>query len=229
MLEQLKEQVCEANRALVCHELVVLTWGNVSGIDRDSGLVVIKPSGVPYDSLTPEKMVAVDLEGNVVAGDYKPSSDTPTHLLLYRTWPDIGGIVHAHSTYATAFAQACRPIPCLGTTHADLFYGEVPITRSLTKEEVDAGYEINTGRVIVERFAKLDRSHAPGVLAANHGPFVWGGDPAGAVENAVALEEVAKMAFATVQLDPKVGPIPQHILDKHFSRKHGPGAYYGQK
>lgn len=228
MLEQLKKQVCEANRALVRHELVVLTWGNVSGIDRDSGLVVIKPSGVAYDALTPDKMVAVDLEGKVVAGDYRPSSDTPTHLLLYRTWPDIGSVVHAHSTFATAFAQACRPIPCLGTTHADLFYGEVPVTRALTEEEVKAGYEINTGRVIVERFAKLDRSHAPGVLVANHGPFVWARDPAGAVENATALEEVAKMAFATVQLDPKVGPIPQYILDKHFSRKHGPGAYYGQ-
>ena len=229
MLDELRREVCQANLALVSHGLVVLTWGNASAIDREKGLVVIKPSGVPYDGMRPSDMVVVGLDGGeVVEGALKPSSDTRTHLELYRAWPALGAAVHTHSIYATMFAQACRPIPCLGTTHADQFHGEVPVTRSLTPQEVNRDYEASTGAVIVERFADLDPVATPAALAANHGPFAWGKDVAGAVTNAVALEAVAKMALGTLLLDPQIGPIPQHVLDKHYLRKHGPGAYYGQ-
>ncbi len=229
MLDDLKQEVFEANLALVEHGLVVLTWGNVSGIDRDQGLVVIKPSGVSYDAMKPSDMVVVDLaSGDKVEGELNPSTDTATHLVLYRAWDALGGFVHTHSIYASMFAQACRGIPCFGTTHADHFYGEAPVTRSLTKEEVDEGYEVNTGHVIHERFADLDPVAFPGVLAANHGPFAWGPSVEKAVQNAVALEAIAKMALGTMIVNPEIGPIPQHILDKHYFRKHGPGAYYGQ-
>jgi len=229
MLKQLKEEVCAANLDLVAHGLVVLTWGNVSGIDRDRNLVVIKPSGVSYATMKPADMVVVDLHGKVVDGDKRPSSDTPTHLALYRQWSAVGGIVHTHSRHATSFAQACRPLPCLGTTHADHFYGDVPITRSLSAADVDADYEGNTGSVIIESFAKLDPLAVPAVLVANHGPFCWGATAGAAVTNSVVLEEVARMALATWQLNGQQQQIPAHILDKHYLRKHGPGAYYGQK
>jgi L-ribulose-5-phosphate 4-epimerase len=229
MLDQLKRDVWQANLDLVAHGLVVLTWGNASGVDRERGVMVIKPSGVSYDDMQPSDMVAVDLAtGEATEGDLKPSSDTRTHLALYRAWPAIGGAVHTHSIYATMFAQACRPIPCYGTTHADQFYGDVPVTRSLTPEEVARDYEAATGDVIVERFADLDPAAVPAVLAANHGPFAWGRDVGSAVTNAVALEAVAKMAVGARLLHPGLGPIPQHILDKHYRRKHGPDAYYGQ-
>lgn len=229
MLDELKDQVCRANLDLVARGLVTLTWGNVSGIDCEKGLVVIKPSGVSYDAMKPTDMAVVDLDGKLVEGDLQPSTDTPTHVRLYRAWPDVGGIVHTHSIHAAMFAQACRPIPCLGTTHADHFYGDVPLTRPLTSEEVDAGYEINTGAVILERFRQLDHIALPGVLVANHGPFSWGKSAADAVKNAVALEAIAQMAIGTLQLNPSIGPIGRHILDKHYFRKHGPNAYYGQK
>jgi L-ribulose-5-phosphate 4-epimerase len=229
MLDQLKRDVWQANLDLVTHGLVVLTWGNASGVDRERGVMVIKPSGVSYDDMRPSDMVAVDIAtGEVAEGDLKPSSDTRTHLALYRAWPAIGGAVHTHSIYAAMFAQACRPIPCYGTTHADQFYGDVPVTRTLTREEVARDYEASTGDVIVERFADLDPMAVPAVLAANHGPFAWGRDVASAVTNAVALEAVAKMAVGALLLNPGLGPIPQHILDKHYRRKHGPDAYYGQ-
>ena len=229
MLEELKKIVCAANRELVRQGLVTLTWGNVSGVDRARGLMVIKPSGVAYERLTPEAMAVTDLEGNVVEGDYAPSSDTPTHVRLYVAFPNIGGVVHTHSTYATAFAQAGREIPCLGTTHADHFHGSVPVARLPTRAEVGDRYEHNIGGLIVERFRGLDPDAVPGVLAAGHGPFAWGPEPRKAVENAVALEAVAQMAAATFALGREVEPLPDYIRDKHYGRKHGPGAYYGQR
>lgn len=229
MLETLKQRVCEANLELVRQGLVTLTWGNVSGIDRAAGRVVIKPSGVAYDRLTPEAMVVTDLDGRVVEGGFAPSSDTPTHVRLYRAFPNIGGVVHTHSAYATAFAQAGREIPCLGTTHADHFHGAVPVARMPTEAEVRDRYEHSIGGLIVERFLDLDPDAVPGVLAAGHGPFAWGPDPRKAVENAVALEAVAQMAAATFALNPAALPLPDYLLDKHYGRKHGPGAYYGQR
>ena len=231
MLEALKRAVYEANMALPKHGLVTFTWGNVSGIDRERGIMVIKPSGVDYDSLTPEMMVCVDLTGRRIEGDLNPSSDTDTHLELYRAYPSIGGIVHTHSAHAVAWAQTGRDIPCYGTTHADYFYGSVPCTRSLTPEEVESGYELNTGRVICETFdtRALNPAHVPGVICRNHGPFTWGKDAAEAVYHAVVLEEIAKMALYTIQIAPDTVPAPQYIQDKHFMRKHGPNAYYGQK
>jgi len=228
-LEKLRTIVCAANLELVRQGLVTLTWGNVSGIDRTNGLVVIKPSGVAYDRLTPESLVITDMDGRVVEGDYAPSTDTPTHVQLYRAFPNIGGVVHSHSTYATALAQAGREIPCLGTTHADHFHGTVPVARMPTEAEVRDRYEFNIGGLIVERFRTLDPDAVPGVLAAGHGPFAWGPDPRKAVENAVALEAVAQMAATTFALCPAVPPLPDYILNKHYNRKHGPGAYYGQK
>jgi L-ribulose-5-phosphate 4-epimerase len=229
MLEELKQSVCLANLDLAAHGLAVLTWGNASGIDRKRGLVVIKPSGVAYEGMKPQHMVTVDLAGKVVEGKLRPSSDTHTHLAMYNAWPNIGGVVHTHSAHATAFAQACRAIPCLGTTHADTFHGEAPLTRPLSREEVDGDYEANTGKVILERFAGLDPLASPAVLVANHGPFTWGADAADAVVKAVILEEVAKMAVLTLQINRDTPTIPQYILDRHYFRKHGPGAYYGQK
>ncbi len=228
MLIELKKQVCEANRWLDSLGLVTLTWGNVSAIDRDSQRVVIKPSGVAYAQLRPEHMVVVDLDGEVVEGDLKPSSDTPTHVLLYRSFEAIGGITHTHSTYATAFAQAREQLTCYGTTHADHFNGPVPITRQLTEQEVGDDYEVNTGRVIIERFAGLDPVAMPAVLVAGHAPFVWGRDATDSVRNAVALEAVAQMAAATLQIKPFAEGLEDHVLDKHYQRKHGPNAYYGQ-
>jgi len=228
MIEDLKQQVVEANRKLERLGLVILTFGNVSGIDRDRGLVAIKPSGVSYAALAPDNVAVVDLDGNLVEGELRPSSDTPTHLELYRAFPEIGGVTHTHSSHATMFAQAARPIPCFGTTHADVFYGEVPVTRELTEEEVRADYEVNVGRLIVERFADLEPAEMPGVLVAHHGPFTWGPDAARSVENAVVLEEIARTALGTLQLDPDAQPIARHLLDKHYRRKHGADAYYGQ-
>ncbi len=226
MLEALKKEVCQANLDLVKYNLVTFTWGNVSGIDRESGLVVIKPSGVSYDGMTAEDMVVVDLEGNVVEGKYKPSSDTPTHVALYKAFPEVGGIVHTHSPWATSWAQAGREIPLYGTTQADYFYGSVPCTRNLTQEEIDEAYEANTGKVIIETFADINPSHVPSVLCMNHAPFSWGKDAHEAVHNAVVLEEVAKMAARTERLNPDVKPAPDRIKDKHLLRKQGPGAYY---
>lgn len=227
----LKEAVLEANLALPQHGLVTFTWGNVSGIDRNAGLVVIKPSGVPYERLTVEDMVVVDLEGNVVEGELRPSSDTPTHLALYRSLPEIGGVVHTHSPWATSWAQAKRAIPAFGTTHADYFYGEIPCTRELTDEEIATAYELETGHVILERLDELmlEAVAVPGVLVANHAPFCWGKDANEAVHNAVVLEEVAKMGLHALNLNPGLTPIKQSILDKHYLRKHGANAYYGQK
>ncbi|ERG67653.1 L-ribulose-5-phosphate 4-epimerase [Exiguobacterium chiriqhucha] len=227
----LKEAVLEANLALPQHGLVTFTWGNVSGIDRNSGLVVIKPSGVPYERLTVEDMVVVDLEGNVVEGELRPSSDTPTHLALYRSLPEIGGVVHTHSPWATSWAQAKRAIPAFGTTHADYFYGEIPCTRELTDEEIATAYELETGHVILETLDELmlEAVAVPGVLVANHAPFCWGKDANEAVHNAVVLEEVAKMGLHALNLNPGLTPIKQSILDKHYLRKHGANAYYGQK
>ena len=228
MLESLKREVCEANLELVRRGLVLMTWGNASGIDREQGCVVIKPSGVPYETMRPDHMVAVDLEGRVIEGEFKPSVDTPSHLVLYRAWPQIGGVVHTHSHYATAWAQACRPIPCFGTTHADFAYGEVPVTDPLTKDAVQCDYETNIGAAIVSRYRDLDPMHFPAVLAAKHAPFTWGGTVAQAVENAIALEEIARMALDTLMLSPNQPPIEPYLLDKHFRRKHGANAYYGQ-
>ncbi len=229
MLEKLKELVCEANLMLPKHKLVTFTWGNVSAIDRKNGYVVIKPSGVEYSDLTPDKMVVVDLNGNIVEGNLNPSSDTPTHVYLYRQFENIGGIVHTHSTHATAFAQAKMPVDAYGTTHADYFYGSIPCTRELTAAETRENYETNTGRVIVEAFKLLNPDAIPGVVVANHGPFAWGKDAAEAVHNAVVLEEVAKMAILMKTINPDSVPINKYILDKHYNRKHGDGAYYGQK
>lgn len=230
MLEKLKQAVYEANMELPGHGLVTFTWGNVSAIDRESGLFVIKPSGVEYEKLTPEDMVVVDLEGNVVEGHYKPSSDTPTHLELYKAFPQIGGIVHTHSSYATSWAQSGRDIPCYGTTHADYIYGEVPCVRCLNAEEIASDYEKNTGLLIVSEFKRLgkDTEAVPAVLCKNHGPFAWGKDAKEAVHNAVVLEEVAKMAYRTELINPEVKPAPQELQDKHYYRKHGANAYYGQ-
>lgn len=227
MLEELKKRVFEQNIALVKHGLVVLTWGNVSAKDEETGYVVIKPSGVPYDVMKSEDMVIVDIEGNVIEGRYRPSSDLPTHLYLYKQYPTLGGIVHTHSTYATAFAQSGREITAYGTTHADAFYGNVPCTRELTVDEIDEAYEWNTGKVIAE--AVTDLEAIPAMLVKNHGVFTWGGTPEKAVENAVTLEEVAKMALLTEQLNGETPRIKQHLLDKHYFRKHGKNAYYGQK
>lgn len=232
MLEELRQAVYAANMELPKRGLVTYTWGNVSGIDRQKGLVVIKPSGVEYDDLTPETLAVVDLEtGKTVAGDLNPSSDTKTHLALYKAFPGLGGIVHTHSTFAVAWAQAGRDIPCYGTTHADYFYGPVPCARSLSAEEVDEDYERSTGEVIVETFKirGLDPAAVPAVICRSHGPFTWGKDPAQAVYHAAVLEEVARMALYTRLLDPLAPPAPSHIQDKHYRRKHGPDAYYGQK
>lgn len=229
MLEQLKADVCQSNLDLVSHGLVTLTWGNVSSISEDRQHVVIKASGVPYDQMSPEHMVVVDLEGNVVEGDLRPSSDTPTHALLYQAFADIGGITHTHSRLATSFAQARQEIPCLGTTHADHFYGPVPVTRPLNQQEVSQGYEANTGKVIIERFAELDPVAMPAVLVAGHAPFCWGSTADKSVENAVALEAVAEMALASRTLTTDWPLLESFVLDKHYQRKHGPDAYYGQK
>lgn len=228
MLEKLKQEVYEANMELPRRGLITYTWGNVSGIDREKGLFVIKPSGVEYDVLRPEDMVVVDLDGNKVEGDYHPSSDTATHVELYKAFQEIGGIVHTHSPMATSWAQAGRGIPCYGTTHADYFYGEIPCARGLTKEEIDEAYEKNTGLVIIETFSNRNPIHVPGVLCSNHGPFTWGTDAANAVHNAVVLEEVAKMAFQSELLNAEIQSAPKTLLDKHFLRKHGENAYYGQ-
>ena len=231
MLKKLKHAVYEANMELPHRGLVTYTWGNVSGIDRERGLVVIKPSGVSYDELTPDDLVVLDLDGKVVDGKLNPSSVTKTHLELYKAFPEIGGIVHTHSPYAVGWAQAGRDIPAYGTTHADYFYGPVPCCRSLTEQEVEEDYERNTGLVIVETFRQreLDPVHVPGAICRNHGPFTWGKDAAQAVYHVVVLEEVAKMAVYTTQIAPDAQPAPQYVLDKHFLRKHGPNAYYGQK
>lgn len=228
MLEALKKQVYEANMELPRRGLITYTWGNVSGIDRETGYVVIKPSGVDYELLKVDDMVIVDLEGNKIEGEYKPSSDTPTHLELYKAFPEIGGVVHTHSPWATSWAQAGRSIPCYGTTHADYFYGSIPCARSLTKDEIESDYEKNTGLVIIDTFKELNPSFVPGVLCINHGPFTWGKDAREAVHNAVVLEEVAKMAFQTEQINTHVNAAPEAIKEKHFMRKHGKNAYYGQ-
>lgn len=228
MLEALKQAVYEANMLLPKYGLVTFTWGNVSGIDRKTGILAIKPSGVPYETLTPEDMVLVDLDGNVVEGSLNPSSDTPTHIELYKAFPDIGGVVHTHSPYATARAQAGRNVPCYGTTHADYFYGPIPCARGLTTQELE-DYEANTGRVIAETFQQLDASAIPAVLCRHHGPFAWGKTPQKAAETAAVLEEVVKMAAYTEVNDPQAAPVPQALLDKHYLRKHGKNAYYGQK
>jgi L-ribulose-5-phosphate 4-epimerase len=229
MLEQLRADVFRANMDLVRHGLVTLTWGNVSGIDRSSRRVVIKPSGVDYESMTPDDMVILDVDGNVVDGRLRPSSDAPTHLYLYNSFSEIGGIVHSHSAYATMFAQACREIPCLGTTHADHFRGPVPVTRFITENEVGEGYERETGKIIVERFAQISPVDTPGVLVAGHAPFAWGKNPADAVNNSLILERIAQMALGSLQLRPAITPLPEYIQEKHYQRKHGPKAYYGQK
>ena len=229
MLKALKKAVCQANLDLVAEGLVIQTWGNASGIDRERGLMVIKPSGVPYDGMEPAHMVVVDLKtGKVVDGSFKPSSDTATHMELYRAFAGIGGIVHTHSLHATAWAQACRGIPALGTTHADYFHGEIPCTRAMTPKEIKNDYELNTGRVIIDRFKGMDPMRHPAVLVASHGPFTWGADVADAAHNAVVLEFVAQLAAETLSLRARIEPMPPELLDKHFFRKHGPGAYYGQ-
>jgi L-ribulose-5-phosphate 4-epimerase len=229
MLEELKKKVCDANLQLVAAGLVIQTWGNASAVEREYDLVVIKPSGVPYAGLTPEQMVVVSLEtGNIVEGTLKPSSDTPTHLALYRAFKDIGGIVHTHSLYATAWAQARKGIPAYGTTQADYWHGEVPCTRALTPKEIQGDYEENTGGVIVERFEKLNPLEHPAVLVASHGPFTWGRDVDEAVHNAVVLEYIARLAGETLRLNPKTKPMPSVLLNKHFLRKHGSNAQYGQ-
>ncbi|MCP4643278.1 MAG: L-ribulose-5-phosphate 4-epimerase AraD [bacterium] len=228
MLDALKRDVCEANLELVRRDLVLMTWGNASAIDRDRGIIVIKPSGVDYDAMRPEHMAVVDLEGKVVEGDLRPSVDTATHLCLYEAFPGIGGIVHTHSHYATSWAQACRPIPCFGTTHADHFHGEVPLTEPLTEAEVADDYERHIGDAIVWRFEGLDPTAFPGVLCAKHASFTWGETVAKAVDNATILEEVARMASDTLSVSPDQPPIEEYLLDKHFLRKHGKGAYYGQ-
>jgi Ribulose-5-phosphate 4-epimerase and related epimerases and aldolases len=225
-LEQLKQKVFQANLDLVKHGLVIFTWGNVSGIDREKGLVVIKPSGISYETMQPEDMVVVDLNGHVVEGKYKPSSDTPTHLELYKAFPSIGGVVHTHSTYATAWAQAGKDIPLIGTTHADYFSQAIPCTRDMTEAEIKGEYEKETGTVIIERFTNLNASQIPGVLVKNHGPFSWGANPDDAVHNAVVMEQIAKMAFIAYQIKPDL-TMNDFLSRKHFSRKHGPDAYYG--
>ena len=229
MLEEIKQKVDEANMDLPKYNLVTFTWGNVSAIDRERGLFVIKPSGVDYDKLVPSDMVVMDLNGNKIEGAYNPSSDTPTHLELYKAYSHIGGIVHTHSPWATSWAQAKRGIPCYGTTHADYFYGEIPCARSLTPEEINSAYEKNTGLVIIETVSAKNAMSVPGILCSNHGPFTWGTDAADAVHNAVVLEEIAKMSYRTETLNSSVKPAPQVLQDKHYLRKHGADAYYGQK
>lgn len=230
MLEQLKEQVCKANLLLPKYNLVTFTWGNVSGVDREKGLMVIKPSGVEYDDMKPSDMVVVDLKtGKKVEGDLNPSSDTDTHIVLYNTFPNIGGVVHTHSRWATTFAQAGRGIPALGTTHGDYFYGEIPCTRKMTPREINGKYELETGNVITETFERIDADDIPSVLVHSHGPFSWGTDPFNAVHNAVVLEELAFMAWHNLMMNPNLPPMQQELLDKHYLRKHGANAYYGQK
>ena len=231
MLEELKRTVCEANLLLPRHGLVTFTWGNVSGVDREGGLMVIKPSGVEYENMGPEDMVVIRLsDGERVEGRCKPSSDTDTHLALYRAFPGLGGIVHTHSRWATSFAQAGRDVPALGTTQGDYFYGDLPCTRRMTPEEIGGRYELETGNVIVETFRtrRIDPDQVPAALVCSHGPFAWGTDPLNAVHNAVVLEEVAFMAFHAMALNPDLPPMQRELLDKHYLRKHGPGAYYGQ-
>ena len=227
-LERLKKQVCAANLLLPEYGLVTFTWGNVSGVDREQGVIVIKPSGVPYKGMTPEDMVVVDFDGKVVEGKWKPSSDTPTHLELYRAFPQCGGVVHTHSRWATTFAQAGREIPAMGTTQGDYFYGAIPCTRPMTEDEIGGEYEKETGKVIVETFRDRDPAAVPAVLVNSHGPFAWGADAQEAVHNAVVLEEVAFMDWHALLLNPERGPMQQTLLDKHYLRKHGAGAYYGQ-
>ena len=227
MLEQLKQQVLKANLDLVKHNLVILTWGNVSAIDRESGLVVIKPSGVDYDNMTADDMVVVDLDGNIIEGHLRPSSDTPTHLALYRRFPEIGGVVHTHSTYATAWSQAGLDIPNIGTTHADTFHRNIPCTNEMSKEQIDSAYEASTGDIIAEAFEGINPMHTPAVLVRHHGPFTWGKSADDAVHNAVVLEEVAKMASISVALNPNI-EMNNDLIEKHYNRKHGANAYYGQ-
>jgi L-ribulose-5-phosphate 4-epimerase len=229
MYEELRQSVCKANLTLPKYNLVTFTWGNVSGIDRKVGVVVIKPSGVAYEELSPQKMVVLDLDGTVIEGELRPSSDMPTHLELYRSFKDIGGICHTHSPKATMWAQARCEIPCFGTTHADHFYGAVPVTEVMTAKEIESNYELNTGKVISRRFEGIDPMQIQAVLVANHGPFTWGTDAKNAVENAVVLEQLADMAMGTITLNPDQKPIAQVLLDKHYLRKHGKNAYYGQK
>ena len=229
MLEELKKKVLEANLELPKKGLVTYTWGNVSAIDREKGLIVIKPSGVSYEEMKAEHMVVIDMEGNIVEGDLNPSSDTPTHLILYKEFKEIGGVVHTHSSWATSWAQAGEAIPCYGTTHADYFYGNIPCTRKLTEEEIQGEYEYETGKLIVDTFGGINPMFVPGVIVNNHGPFSWGKDASDAVHNAVVMEEVAKMAYRTETLNPYTKPIDAKLLDKHFLRKHGANAYYGQK
>jgi L-ribulose-5-phosphate 4-epimerase len=228
MLKELKELVCAANLDLVKYGLVLFTWGNVSAADRKGGVIVIKPGGVSYQNMTPDDMTVVDFDGRVVEGRYKPSSDTLTHIELYKAFPEAGSVVHTHSTYAAAWAQAKRGLPCYGTTHADYFYGEIPVTRELTAEETETAYEKNTGLVIAETFAGRDPAACPAVLAASHGPFIWGKDAAEAVHNAVVLEEIAKMAAVTLGINPAAVPAQGYTQTKHYTRKHGKNAYYGQ-
>lgn len=228
-MQQLKQQVFEANMDLPRYGLVTFTWGNVSAIDRQRGLVVIKPSGIAYESMTVDDMSVVDLEGHVVEGRWRPSSDTATHLALYRRYPDLGGVVHTHSTHATAWAQAGLAIPALGTTHADYFFGDIPCTRALSAQEVDEAYELNTGQVIIETLGEANPLHTPGIVVYQHGPFAWGKDAHEAVHNAVVMEEVARMAWIAHGINPQLQPIDSWLMNKHFQRKHGPNAYYGQK
>ena len=230
MLEELKKIVFEENLELLKRELVIYTWGNVSGLDRESKTFAIKPSGVDYDVMKAEDMVILDLEGNKIEGKYKPSSDTATHIELYKAFPEIGGIVHTHSSYATSWAQARRDIPAFGTTHADYFYGDIPCARPLTKDEIEGEYEKNTGLVIIETLKKrnINPMDIPGIIISSHGPFAWGKDAKEAVHNAVVMEELAKMAYRTIQINPQIKSVEQYLLNKHYFRKHGANAYYGQ-
>ena len=229
MLEELKQTVCEANLLLPKYDLVTFTWGNVSGIDRELGLIAIKPSGVPYDGMAPEDMVIVDFSGNVIEGKWKPSSDTATHIELYKAFPNIGGVVHTHSRWATTFAEAGQPIPAMGTTQADYFYGDIPCTRPMTEEEINGDYEKETGKVIIETFKNIQADDVPGVLVYSHGPFSWGTDPKNAVHNAVVMEEVAFMDWHALMINPEHRDMQKALLDRHYLRKHGANAYYGQK